>query len=508
MDGLALTLLTMGLGVAAIVACARRARWRRKRGETAGQVHRQHLYLFQGGHLGESQVESSRRTFERMLSRGDVREVEQMIQAGTKFAAQIRALTEIGSDAAGVILERQLDRRHSSDPLEQSWYWLDVACALRSLARTNCLPALMRRVGERGTTLSHFLAAETVCFPGFIRQLEQPESAAGRAAMRTLIAALTGLRTGVQPHVVVVGRLGDAVETVWDHRREPADPLAVRIFAEALRLLRRADHAERLFGDNEAERQMFRRQVERIGDRAEVFRDYLHEAAASLLDSLAQSPADEQADRLHALIDLRADTARVVIPLFEGKRLVEKELAVESLAYSRHSSVAPFLLRAIERELRANRGGFPVRTALQVLRHQPSEKSELALLHACVERKAEIRIAALGSLGWWEPIHREAVLACLKEARYNGHPAIFHAAQAALARLGERHALRWFRHQLLGETNDSVHRTIQRIAEEGILLLWPDVDALADADDRDVAFHACDALEQLREDCVPAIAGR
>ena len=151
--------------------------------------------------------------------------------------------------------------------------------------------------------------------------------------------------------------------------------------------------------------------------------------------------------------------------------------------------------------MRSNRGNFPIRSALRVLRHHPSEDAELLLLGASVGRGAEIRLAALGSLGWWEPIHREAVLACLKEARYHGNPTILNAAQAALARLGERHALRWFRHQLVGEQNDTVHRTIQRVAEEGILLLWPDVDALADAEDRDIAFHACDALEQLREDC-------
>lgn len=506
MDVLALTLLVAGFGLSAMVVAGRRAMRRRRRGETAHLVHRQHLYLFQGGHLGESAVESSRQTFERMLNRGEVREIDRLIRPGTNFAVQVRALVEIGSDAAAVILERQLDRRHSSDALEQSWYWLDVACGLRSLSRTESLPALMRRVGERGMTLSHFLAAETACFPGFNRQLEQPESAVGRAALRTLVVALAGLRTGVQPHVVVVGRLGDDVETVWDHRREPPDPLAVRVFAEALRLLRRAEHAEPLLGENDAERQAFRHQVGRIAERAEVFRDYLQEAAPSLLETLAESPADQQADLLHALIDLRTDTAEAVIPLLETNRIVDKDLAVESLAYSSHASVGPFLVRGIDRELRCHRGGFPVRAALRVLRHQPSEASELALLRACVERKAEFRIAALGSLGWWEPIHREAVLACLKEARYHGHPAIFHAAQAALARLGERQALRWFRHQLLGETNDSVHRAIQRIAEEGILLLWPDVDSLADADDRDVAFHACDALEQLREDCLPATA--
>lgn len=508
MEAAALILMFAALALASGLIAANRGRRRKQRRAVAGQVHRQHLYLFQGGHLGEAVVETHRRMFDQMLNRGDIREAERMIRTGTSFAAQIKALAEIGTDAAAVILERQLDRRHCRDPLEQSWYWLDVASALRFLGRSDCLPVLMHRAAERGLPLSHFLAAETVCFPGFMRHLEKPESINGRAAARTLIKALAGLRAGVQPHVVVVGRLGEAIETVWDHRREPVDPLAVRVLVESLRLLRRAEHAERLIGDNEAERHAFHAQIERIEERAEVFRDYLQEAVGELLEALPRAPQDEQAELLEALIELRADTAAVVMPLLQANRLADKGLAIESLASSTNPAVGPFLCRLIERELRSARGDFPIRMALRVLRHHPSEQAESLLLGACIGRKTEIRTAALGSLGWWEPVHREAVLACLREARYHGNPTILNAAQAALARLGERHALRWFRHQLVGEQSESVHRTIQRVAEEGILLLWPDVDALADADDRDIAFHACDALEQLREDCVLAAASR
>src|SRR5207247_7762719 len=94
----------------------------------------------------------------------------------------------------------------------------------------------------------------------------------------------------------------------------------------------------------------------------------------------------------------------------------------------------------------------------------------------------------------------DAVLAHLKEARFDPTTVVQNAAYAALARLGERQALRWFRQQLAGESPEPIHRVIQLVAEEGILLLWPDLDALADAEDGDIAFHACEALEHLRED--------
>jgi hypothetical protein len=508
MDVLAPILMIAMLAAAGILSALRGKR-RRDRGAVARQVHRQHLYLFQGGHLGEAAVESCRRIFERMFNRGDVREAEETIKPGTKFVAQVRALAEIGSDAAAVVLERQLDRRHCCDSLEQSWYWLDVACALRTLKRNDCLPTLMRRVAERDLALNHFLAAETVCFPGFQRYLELPQSVGGRAAARTLVCALAALRNGVQPHAVVVGRLGDAIETVWRHGREPINPLAVQVFREALRLNRRADHAERFF-ENDSDRLAFREQIGRVEERFDAFCDYLEDSVSVLLDALSNDSETDSTDLLQALIDLRADAAALVIPMIKARRLFDLDKAIEVLSYSRRPSAGAFLRELVEKKLRGSRveAHRATQCAIRALRNHPCEQSERTLLAAATHRKPAIRIAGLSSLGWWEPIHREAVLACLKDARLRGNATHAAAAEAALARLGERHALRWFRQQLAGENSDSIHQTIQRIADEGILLLWPDVDALADADDRDVAFHACDALEQLREDCVVAASAR
>jgi hypothetical protein len=152
--------------------------------------------------------------------------------------------------------------------------------------------------------------------------------------------------------------------------------------------------------------------------------------------------------------------------------------------------------------------GIPSLSALKALRHHPSEQAEAILLRASADRNPSIRLAALGSLGWWVPIGAEHVLARLREARFDRVPAILGAAQAALARLGERHALQWFRGQLTGEQPEPIHRVLGQIADEGLVLLWPDVDALADADDSDVALHACETLEQLREEFMHSGAPR
>ena len=73
-------------------------------------------------------------------------------------------------------------------------------------------------------------------------------------------------------------------------------------------------------------------------------------------------------------------------------------------------------------------------------------------------------------------------------------------ARAALARLGERQALEWFRQALNRQDSQRVHEAIQVVATEGIFLLWPDLDRLADTENVDVALHACEALERLHEE--------
>src|SRR6266540_2277301 len=98
-------------------------------------VSRQHIDLFQGGQLSEATVESVKARFRDLLERGELAQVEASLRPGTHYVVQVRALAELGTDAAGLILERQLQRRLTEDQVEQSWYWIDLASGLRTLNR-------------------------------------------------------------------------------------------------------------------------------------------------------------------------------------------------------------------------------------------------------------------------------------------------------------------------------------------------------------------------------------
>ena len=95
---------------------------------------------------------------------------------------------------------------------------------------------------------------------------------------------------------------------------------------------------------------------------------------------------------------------------------------------------------------------------------------------------------------------RTEVQSNLQEGPPRSSPEVRQAARAALARLGERQALQWFRQTLTSEDPHRVHETIQTIATESLTLLWPDLDRLADAEDGEVVHHAREALERLGEE--------
>src|SRR5262245_12715963 len=225
---------------------------RRAYADELSPVSRQHIELFQGGQLSESAVESAKARFRDLLERGEVEAVEASLRPGIQYVVQVRALAELGTEDAGRILERQLQRRLTDDQIEQSWYWIDLANGLRSLNRSQSLPHLLRCAEAAGEIpLGHFFAAETVCFLGFAGYVRQPETPLGRAALRVLHTALEGLRSGVQGQVVAEARLGEIIEALWDGRPEGTEPLVVRVFNEARRLQRRAGHvAASLIGEN------------------------------------------------------------------------------------------------------------------------------------------------------------------------------------------------------------------------------------------------------------------
>jgi hypothetical protein len=481
-------------------------------------VSRQHIDLFQGGQLSEAAVESAKARFRELLERGEVDAVEASLRPGTQYVVQVRALAELGTEAAGRILERQLQRRLTDDQIEQSWYWIDLANGLRSLNRPQSLPHLLRCAEDaKDSPLGHFFAAETVCFLSFAGYLRQRDTPLGQAALRVLHRALEGLRCGVPPQVVAEARLGELVENLWDNRPETADPLLVRVFHEALRVLHRAPHAEPLLAGESSDQEAFDWQMSRLAALEPVLEDYQREIAVPLARAVATASPPRQRDLLLALCDLHAETADAVLPLLTQARFPHAELALDTLVWSHDPHVAPFLRDWVTRVVPMIRRAqarrrlasprlpsipstFPYRAVLRTLRGHGAPQTEALLLLAARDLDPTYRAAAVSSLGWWEPFHRAEVLLALQDARRDPNVEVRHAARAALARLGERLALQWFRQGLTSEDVQRVHETIQLVAAESLTLLWPDLDRLTDAEDADMAHHAREALERLREE--------
>lgn len=482
-------------------------------------VSRQHIDLFQGGHLSEAAVESAKVHFRDLLERGDLAAVEASLRPGMLYVVQVHALAELGTDAAGHILERQLHRRLTDDQLEQSWYWIDLAHGLRTLNRSQSLPHLLRCAETAcEKPLGHFFASETVCFLGFASYLGQDSRAPmGHAARAALHRALEGIRCGVPPQVVAEARVGEMIEALWDNRDEGVDALTVRVFFESLRVLRWAPHAETILGIEAAEQEAFSWQIARLAALEGSLTDYLRECPSLLRSRLPHAGVQEQRDILLALNDLRAEAGDVVLSLLTEEPCLHAPLAVEVLTWSKDPRAGSWLrewsmqkvplLRRTQKRKRALPPGrpsvsaeVPYREILQALRGHPAQATESFLMLAARDWDPTYRACAVSSLGWWEPIQRVEVLLTLQDARRDANPEVRQSARAALARLGERQALQWFRQTLVSEDLHRVHETIQLISAESLLLLWPDLDRLADSDDPDIAHHAAVSLERLCEE--------
>jgi hypothetical protein len=487
--------------------------------EELSPVTRQHIDLFQGGQLSETMLESAKDRLRELLERGEMAAVEASLRPGTQYVVNVRALAEIGTDDAGVILERQLQRRLSDDQLEQSWYWIDLANGLRILNRQESLPHLLR-CSELAADLplGHFFAAETICFLGFAEYLDQPETALGRAALRLLHRALEGLRFGVQGLLIVEARLGEMVEGLWDNRSIGVHPLLVRLAVEVRRLLRRAPRLRATILDEDGgDGETLEWQLSRLAALETALEEYCAEAPAFLRAALANARGIQLRDILLALADLRTDAATELLPILEHASPQHAEQMLDVLGHSRDERVAPWLRAWASRRLLMKRRAtwrrqatpptrssvprdFPYVHLLGALRGHGSPQTESFLLLAADDWDPTIRCAAIGSLGWWEPFDRAAVTESLAQGRHDPNPEVRQSARSALARLGERAALQWFRNALTGEDNRHVHEAIQLVAQEGITLLWPDLDWLTESDDPDVSHHANEALERLREE--------
>ncbi len=486
-------------------------------GDGISEVSRQHLEIFQTGQFNEAAVESVKRRFRVMLENGDERAIEVSLRPGVHYFFQVRALAELGTDSAGQILERQLQRRLSEDPLDQAWYWVDLAINLRMLQRRESLPHLLRCASVAcESPLGQFYAIETICYLGFAGYLQQPNSEDGLSALRVLLRAVEGFRSGVQPHLIAESQVGMLLETAWDHRPDGPAPLHVRLLIEAMRLSRRECNFRFAMRDEPGELEAVKWQFARITAIEHAIREFLKNQPELLLASLPTTAGREAAEYLQALRDLRVDATQSLLPLLPKSRDF-RGLMIEVLRWSRDPRVAvwlrdyarahvPMEKRAKHRKLadltRRSNGlaGFPYVEILTCLRGHPSAETEQFLLLAAQDWDPRIRIAALSSLGWWEPILDSQVRACLVGCKRDPSADVRQATRAALARLGERGSLHWFRQTLFSDDPRQIIETSNLIAREGITLLWPDLDRLIDSDDTDVALHASEAVQCLAEE--------
>lgn len=500
---------------------------RRRPGSGHGElspVCRQHFDLFQGEPIDEQAVEREGKRLGRLLSEGNMAAAEAAIRPGLRFVLQTRALADLGTLAAGRLLERQLDRRLSEDPLESIWYLLDLASALRALNRSQALPALLRLADETPADLplASYFAAEVCGFIGYGGLLKDRSHPQGHRARRVLRRALEGLRQGLDPSRLVESRLGELVEFHWDSDPSPDDPDSVRLLAEALRIARRVPAYEAFLPEAEEAREAWQLQTSRLTVLETAISHFLVGCVGPLASRLPTEDADLELRILQALDDIRADAARWLIPLLSAHVIRNREFATSLLSRSRDDGTARFLgmwihghidlhhrakLRRAPAPATADTPAFPYEAALRSLKgHASPEVEELLLLAAC-DPEPGVRAAAVSSLGWQEPIALDRVRTSLATARTDREARVRFAARAALARLGERASLEVFRKGLASTDPHQALLSIHAVAEENLTLLWPEVDARADAPDAIVAHHAREALALLSEEAMPPAEG-
>ncbi len=510
--------LLFTLGAAAVLIGARRRHPGRAPAELASQaspVAYQHLQLFQGGLISQAALETAKAELEDKLAQGGALAVETCLRPGLEYVVKIRALGEIGTEEAGQVLERQLTRRISSDLIEQAWYWIDLVQALRALNRCESLPSLFR-CSERSleTPLGHLFAAEVTAFPSFGDYLNDPLSPLGQTALRIFRSALEGIRKGFVPVTLYAeAQIGEMIRRLAETCPDVADPLIARTFIEGLRHARRSYSSAPELRDDPLRRQTIRWQVGHLRDAEPILREYLHGIGDDLARLLPQRGVREQNDILTVIAELHADAGDIVNDLLADSEFTARVAALGCLqwstSYESRYRLCERARAAISDRSKSSwwaskrlKNPVPMPELLAVLRAMrghPGEEAESVLREFARHPKPVFRIAALRSLGWWEPLHRPEVINILHAARIDNNAEVRLAGIAALARLGECAALQVIRDALTNTNVESVHQTIDVIASEGLTWLWPDLDMLTEADNAAIAHHAWEAVEDLRE---------
>ncbi|MCI0705639.1 MAG: HEAT repeat domain-containing protein, partial [Planctomycetia bacterium] len=405
---------------------------------------------------------------------------------------------ELATPVAAQVLERQLNRALTGDPVEQSWYWVDIVAGLRRLNRAEALPAVLQ-CADRAIELPQgaMLAAEVIAFPNFPSALQQPTSTIGRMALRVLVAAACAGRDGVlDPSTLARAGLGDTLASVAEAVERIADPWLTLAVIEAERIFRRLGHWSRFLSPEV--RPLAERQAMRLWATADRRLEWLAGAGARLLARFPMADTREQAVSLRCLVELRADVTRL-FPHLPDHRLPWWSEAIRALQWSASLVVGPVFASQASRLARKAKNHPRAVALLCALRGHACNEAEWALLHAAHAEELTLRRAAISSLGWWPPFDPDAVVRCLRVTRTDPNAELRRFAVAALARLGERTALAEVAAGLASEEASIRQSTAMTIASEELTWLWPELETATESADPDTALAACEALERLRE---------
>ncbi|MCE9564452.1 MAG: HEAT repeat domain-containing protein [Planctomycetes bacterium] len=468
------------------------------RSTTTSAVDRQHRHLLAGGRLGETAVIATAAHFKELFRAGKGVEVERELKPGVGFAVQIRALAAVGTVEAGRVLERQLGRQLTHDPIEQTWYWADVAAGLRHLHHTLALPAVLRCVdAASGLPAGTVLAAEAVAFPNFASTLNDLRSPVGKAALRAIVAVCRGCRDGtIDPGCMLRAGLGDLLATLSETAPQHPDPWLTAAMLETERVFRRLGNWVQLL--DEEMQTVAEHQGVRLYVSSHQRAEWLAGAMDRLLARFAVASSDEQTAILRCAFEFRADVTRL-FPHLPDTRNVWWADAIRSLTWSKSPSAGPVLAAQAARWLESRRSRRRIPHLLAALRGHAGPDSEGVLLRAVFGTEPEIRRAAVGSLGWWPPHDPAATMRVLRILRTDTDDETRLAAVSALARLGERAALAEVLAGLAAEEPTIQAATIARVAADELSWLWPDLQDLAESGDREMALAAAEAIHQMRE---------
>jgi len=493
-------------------------RWRnlRKKEEpTVSPFSQQHFEHFQGEELDSSLLERHLADLRSALSNHTPQNIAERTRLDLEFLYRVEALASLGTEQAAQVLYHLAERKLGSDPMEKAWVLHDLIRALKALHCGDALQMLMSQATSlsRDNPLVYYCAVEIIAFPGFGRVLlGRPNDRDRRMGWQILRLALDGFRFGVHSRLLADCRLGDLLENLLDQPGIPDDPDFLIATAAAARLARRTPLLRRqLEGDsNDVEALSWQMaKIDAVEQTLELesprIRKHLVRLALSR-DEFAREKA------LRAIAELRIDTGNELLGLLKDPTPGDLHLIFEALGHAKGDKVLSQLLGFLTQSQVLSKAGWreagkdqqndsnardAICAILEILKRHPGKQAETILIACCSLRNPKIRKAAISSLGWWEPLDRPGVLSLLKRSVSDSKPEVRWAAKAALARLGERKSLNFLRQLLFSEDLSKVHLGIQTVGNEGISLLWPDLDQLMDSEEEDISYHAWEATEKL-----------